>query len=851
MSFTDLSRILRGWPQVSIPQGRFDDPVSERLRIALLSLNSQPDGVGFSDLASLIRYALRKESCASGSNAILEVPCGNLPWPDEKTWQKHGCEVLRTPRPGFALITTHEWVPTWLKQRNVWPPLRDVERAVDRRRDHERRVPADPAIVDAFKHEFYLSVAQGDAIRSVMLAPPGGVFLVNLPTGGGKSLVGLSMALLGDTASRGVTIVIVPTVALAIDQVEQAKQLTRGHVDAWHSGLSEADRKSIRQRVRLGTQGVLYVSPESLVGALARVLYEAAGKELLRAFIVDEAHMVAQWGHDFRPEFQAMGAMWRSLREKCPSSKAFRTILMTATLTEDSYSTLCTFFGPADTIEVISSVFLRPEPDYFIAKCSTVDVQDFRVLDVLRHGPRPVILYVTEVEQAKRWAQKLRGLDWKRVGCVHGDSATEERESAIDDWRSNRTDIMVATSAFGLGMDKRDVRMVIHACVPETIDRFYQEVGRGGRDGHASASFLIYTELDRNTAARLGQPAIITEELGLDRWKAIWHDSQWEDLTLLANLRALRPTIDWDSSERNMKWNLRTILLLARAGALVIEHRPPPDIEQSDLETDEDFRARRDAKMKTHFSTCPVKLSTREDTLSSEFWENAVAGCRGKTLALSHDNWDRMNALLRGDAEIEEVLRATYNVPSAGIMVGYGITGFPAHSPRKLVSELNPILQRVLPPNLNGAMLVSYEDGGSDSQRVRSIIDLIRILVRLGIREIAVPRSWRSLGTWPYGGSNPFLRIYTEAPERFVILRSIDEGDDLHLGAPPVPRVTVLDFDFVKNPIPMHILLINRPLHIIVLPSGCPDHRHPGRRIGDVTPPSVITIQNMKALLNL
>ena len=850
MSFTELSRILRGWPQVDIPQAPLNDLVSDRLRIALLSINTGLDCIGPCDLASLIRYVLRKESCASESNAILEVPCGSLPWPDETIWRKHGCEVLRTPRPGFALITAHEWVPNWLKQRSVWPPLRDVEKEVDRRQDHERRVPADPAIVESFKHEFYLSAAQGEAIRGVMLAPPGGVFLVNLPTGGGKSLVGLSVALLGDTASRGLTVVIVPTIALAIDQVEQAKQLTRGHVDAWHSDLSNEDRKSIRQRVKTGTQGVLYVSPESLVGALAGILYEAAGNGLMRAFIVDEAHMVAQWGHDFRPEFQAMGAMWRSLRDKCPPGKTFRTILMTATLTEDSYATLCTFFGPAERIEVISSVFLRPEPDYFLTKRCTFDEQDSRVVDVLRHGPRPVILYVTEVAEALRWNQQLQSLGWLRVGCVHGGSKTEERERAIEDWRNNRTDIMVATSAFGLGMDKRDVRMVIHACVPETIDRFYQEVGRGGRDGRASASFLIYTERDRSIAVRLGQPSLITEELGLDRWKAIWHDSKWEDLTLLANLRSRRPTMDWDS-EKNMKWNLRTLLLLARAGTIAIQHRPPPDIVKEDLEIEEDFQVRREVEMKTHFSICPVKLLTTQDTLSSEFWEETVANCRAKTLSLSHDNWERMDALLRGDCEIEEVLRATYNVPSAGIMVGYGTTGFPAHPPRKLVSDLNPILQRVIPPNLNGPMLVSYEEGGSHSQRVRSTIDLIRILVRFGIREIAVPTSWRFLATWPYGGANPFAKIYAEAPEKFVILRSVDEGDNLHLGGPPVPRVTVLDSDLGKNPIPMHILLINRPLHIIILPSGCPDHRHPDRRIGDVTPPSVMTIHNMMALLNL
>jgi hypothetical protein len=471
-------------------------------------------------------------------------------------------------------------------------------------------------------------------------------------------------------------------------------------------------------------------------------------------------------------------------------------------------------------------------------------------LETLRYGLRPVILYVTEVEDAKIWTQKLRDIGWQRLGCVHGRATTEEREQAIDDWRNNRIDIMVATSAFGLGMDKRDVRMVIHACVPETIDRFYQEVGRGGRDGRASASFLIYTERDRNTASGLGQPSIITKELGLERWKAIWYDSKWDDLVLLANLRALRPTMIWDG-ETNMTWNLRTLLLLARAGALEIQHRPPPEIMKRNEESEEDFLSRREEELQNHFSMCPVKLLTNEDTLKPQFWENSVAECRDRTLSLSRDNWERMDSLLRGNAEIEEVLRATYNVPSAGISVGYGATGFPARSPRTLLSEINPILKKALPAELPGPLLVSYDAAGGESQCVRTIIDLIKVLVRLGIREIAVPKRWRLYESWPYGGQHPFTRIYREAPEQFVILRSLDEVDDLLLGGPPVPRVSVLDSDSSRNPIPMHLLLANRPLHIIILPSGCPDHRHPQRRIGDVTPPSVLTIQTMQSLLNL
>ena len=851
MSFSDISQILRGWPNVTIPQERFNDPVADRLRFTLQGLQTSPSSVRPSDLASLIRHVLRKESSLTESNAVLEVPCGLPPWPDELTWRLHGCEVLRTPRPGFALLSAREWVPKWLKPRGVWPPLRDAEGCVDRRRDHERRVPTDPAIADLFRHDSYLSSAQAEAVRGVMLSPPGAVLLINLPTGGGKSLVGLSFALLGDSMNRGVSIVVVPTVALAIDQVEQARLLTRSHADAWHSGLSVEAKNVIRQRVRTGTQGVLYVSPESIVGALAGIIYDAARNGMLRAFIVDEAHMVAQWGHDFRPEFQAMGAMWKSLKKICPERKVFRTVLMTATLTEDSYSTLCTFFGPAEKIEVISSVYLRPEPDYFIANICSPQEQESRVLETLRYGLRPVILYVTEVDEAIIWAQKLRNSGWQRLGCIHGRTPTEERGKAIDDWRNNRIDIMVATSAFGLGMDKRDVRMVIHACVPETIDRFYQEVGRGGRDGRASASFLIYTERDRNIASGLGQPSIITKELGLERWKAIWYDSKWNDLVLLANLRALRPTMIWDS-ETNMTWNLRTLLLLARAGSLEILHQPPPEITKRNDESEEDFQTRREQELQNYFSICPVRLlTTNEDTLKLDFWENTVAECRNNTLSLSRDNWDRMESLLRGNAEIDEVLRATYSVPTAGISVGYGDAGFPPRSPRTLLSEINPILKKALPEILSGPLLVSYDATRGESQCVRTIVDLIKVFVRLGIREIAVPKRWRALESWPYGGQNPFARIYREAPEQFVILRSLDEVDDLHLGGPPVPRVSILDFASARDPIPMHLLLTVRPLHIIILPSGCPDHRHPERRIGDVTPPSVMTIQTMQSLLNL
>ena len=841
MSFQDISEILRRWPEVPAPSKPFADEPCERLRSALRGLESGKL-VGPADLASLIRGAIRREAARFDSHPRLTLPAAP-PWPDKGTWRLHGCSVSDTAQPGFCTVEANEWQSDWLSGGGlVSSPFLAAEAAAPSRRQNHP-VPADPALKERFKRQTYLSQSQADAVRAVALAVPGAVMTVALPTGSGKSLVGLCAAALG--ASEGLSVVVVPTIALAYDQVVQARQaLPTAAVDAWHADLKPGDRDAIRQRIRSGQQRIIYAAPESVTHALAGPLYAAAKHGFLRAFVIDEAHLVAQWGHGFRPEFQAMSGLWMALRRTCPEGKAFKTVLMTATLTEESERTLQTFFGQEDEIEVLASVHLRPEPDYFVAECrgavdpdGSVEQQDERVLEVLRQGPRPAILYVTERAQATRWHARLRALGWQRIGCIHGGTSGADREAAIAHWRENEIDLMVATSAFGLGMDKGDVRLVVHACVPETVDRYYQEVGRGGRDGFASVSVLLWTRRDLGISEGMSGPKIIGDELGTERWNAVRHSSGWDGEVMLANLRALRPGIVWDS-DANIGWNMKALLLLARAGALTIESRPPPDVERLKGESDANYEARIQAAMETHWSLCPVRVHAGADLSTSAYWERVISPKREQTLAAARTDWERMKRVLSHVGEIGGILRKVYRVPEAGIEVCEGSEGLPVQPPRRLLANLAESLHHAVA----GKQLLALTYPVNRDWK-RTILDAIKLLVDLGIREVAVPPNWLATGVLD--------KVHTNAPERFVLVRGIAEAEPAGSNGWPLPRLSVMIPADAPFSLPESLLLLERPLHLILTPVGTLDGRHPGRKLGDVQPPETMRWDTLESLLQL
>lgn len=436
----------------------------------------------------------------------------------------------------------------------------------------------------------YQSDAQKAAVDAWVFAPPGSTTLVTLPTGGGKSLCGLLppwFQTRGGRRSQGATLVVVPTVALALDQERQARRFFRQAVGDLSKPISrtgdtsQAERQAIEAALRDGRLPIIYTSPESLLGSrLYDVCLQAAQAGLLSRFVIDEAHLIASWGAGFRPEFQLLAAYRRRLLKA--TGGQLRTLLLSATVAEDGRATIEQLFSEPGKLIVIQANRLRPEIGYWFHFSVSAAARRSRVLDVLTFLPRPLILYVTRPDQAEQWERELRSLGYTRVASFTGDTDADSRRRLIRQWESNEIDVMVATSAFGLGVDKGDVRAVLHATLPENIDRFYQEVGRGGRDGYSAISLVCAANdpsKDRSDVALAYslQPKLITQEKALPRWQGMIATSsvdgevRWVD----RDARPIgRPEIQ--RSERNREWNEHLLLMMQRARLIEIADAPPP-----------------------------------------------------------------------------------------------------------------------------------------------------------------------------------------------------------------------------------------------------------------------------------
>lgn len=318
---------------------------------------------------------------------------------------------------------------------------------------------------------------QEDVITSILDGNP---TLAILPTGTGKSLCYQYPTYVWND---GLTLIVSPLLSLMYDQVTQIQKRGERAVVALTSELSQADKHMILQR--LNHYRYLFVSPEML---LQSQVLEALKKQSIRLFAVDEAHCISQWGVDFRPEYQKLGEIAIQLQPDC-------LLALTATATAEVKEDIRRVLFLKETPVIIETSVNRP--NIYYAAVETTE-KDELLKQLITQYVGPGIIYFTSKKLANRITLFLQNECGVKVAAYHADMDVQERRSIQQQFLHDKIEILCATTAFGMGVNKSNIRYVIHYQLSSSIEAFMQESGRAGRDGKPALSLVLYQSGDEN-----------------------------------------------------------------------------------------------------------------------------------------------------------------------------------------------------------------------------------------------------------------------------------------------------------------------------------------------------------------
>ena len=311
--------------------------------------------------------------------------------------------------------------------------------------------------------------------------------LALLPTGGGKSICFQVPTL----AKDGICLVISPLIALIKDQVENLKNKGINAL-AIYSGMPFLEIKKTLQNAAYGNYKFLYVSPERLETALFLDYLPALNINLIA---VDEAHCISQWGYDFRPAYLNIA----KIREQIPTVPV---LALTASATKNVQEDICEKLLFTNAAQSFQQSFARPNLSYSVFNVAS---KQTKLLTILKNVSGSGIVYCKSRKHTKEIADLLK-LHALNADFYHAGLSNDERNTKQENWIKNKTRIICCTNAFGMGIDKPDVRVVVHYDVPDCLENYYQEAGRCGRDGKRAYAVLLYN--DKEITTLLQQPTI-------------------------------------------------------------------------------------------------------------------------------------------------------------------------------------------------------------------------------------------------------------------------------------------------------------------------------------------------------
>ncbi|CEL05443.1 Putative ATP-dependent DNA helicase [Aspergillus calidoustus] len=351
-------------------------------------------------------------------------------------------------------------------------------------------------VKNALKERFHLRGFRMNQLEAIDATLSGKDTFVLMPTGGGKSLCYQLPSVVSSGSTKGVTIVISPLLSLMQDQVSH---LRKNKIKAYL--INGETQREERQWIMSTLSGrapekqieLLYITPEMINKnvTFAERLETLADKRRLARIVIDEAHCVSQWGHDFRPDYKELGG----LRARLPGVPM---MALTATATENVKADVIHNLK-MDGCEVFTQSFNRPNLTYEVRSKSKASELVQNIADIInKYRKKSGIVYCLSRSNCEKVAEKLRDEHGIKADHYHAGLEAEQRSRIQQRWQHGEIHVIVATIAFGMGIDKPDVRFVIHHSMPKSLEGYYQETGRAGRDGKRSGCYLFFNYRDVN-----------------------------------------------------------------------------------------------------------------------------------------------------------------------------------------------------------------------------------------------------------------------------------------------------------------------------------------------------------------
>lgn len=410
--------------------------------------------------------------------------------------------------------------------------------------------------------------------RAVQAAVKGRSLLAIFPTGGGKSLTFQLPALMAGHSVHGLTVVISPLQSLMKDQVDNLAD--RGITDAVTiNGLLDPITRALSiQRVQDGGASLLYLSPEMLRSKTIEKILIA--RHVVR-FVIDEAHCFSSWGQDFRVDYLYIGKFIREYQRKKTCKDPIPVSCFTATAKQKVVQDICDYFKKTLNVdlELFTSTASRTNLHYSVIHAENDDDKYLKLRDLVSESNCPTIVYVSRTKRTKELADKLTR-DGYNALPFNGKMESDEKITNQDAFMNDQVHIIVATSAFGMGVDKKDVGLVVHYDISDSLENYVQEAGRAGRDpGLSARCYVLYSDndLDKHFIL-LNQTKLSISEIQ-QVWKAI-KDFTKQRMKVNCSALEIARQAGWDDSASDIETRVRTALAtLEQSGYLVRGNNVP------------------------------------------------------------------------------------------------------------------------------------------------------------------------------------------------------------------------------------------------------------------------------------